>query len=222
MRLLYISPTLHGYIFAILGSMDSDTVSKITAIKLWLGTGSINIFGIQLSGKDTQGHLLADSLGAPLVGGGEVLRSSLIPESAREALRQGKYIDSKEYLDIMVPYFSRVEYKNRPLILSSVGRRSGEEQSVIAALVQAGHPIKAVVVLELDEAEAFRRLEKSDRGRQDDHHENLASRINEFKAKTLPVIDAYKQLGLLLVVDGSKPREVVFKDIIDELYKFAI
>jgi len=36
---------------------------KIVAIKKWLGTGSINIFGLPMSGKDTMGIRLAEALG---------------------------------------------------------------------------------------------------------------------------------------------------------------
>ena len=38
--------------------------AKIAKIKTWLGTGSINIFGLPMSGKDTQGIKLAEALNA--------------------------------------------------------------------------------------------------------------------------------------------------------------
>jgi adenylate kinase len=203
--------------------MDRGVIDtrKIKKVKKWLGSGSINIFGIQFSGKDTQGRLLANTLDCPLIGGGDILRSSEIPDRAKEALKLGKYIDSQDYLNIMLPYFNRTELVNRPLILSSVGRWIGEEVSVIEALQSSGHQIKAVVYLKLDEDESYKRLDKSDRGRDDDHHENLRSRINEFKSKTLPVVEAYKKYCPVLEIDGSPAPEKVFSNLINSLYKIA-
>ena len=42
---------------------------KINTIKSWLGTGSINIFGLPMSGKDTQGLRLAEALRRHLAAG---------------------------------------------------------------------------------------------------------------------------------------------------------
>ena len=48
---------------------------KIETIKEWLGTGSINIFGLPMSGKDTQGIKLAEALGAKFLSSGLIIRA---------------------------------------------------------------------------------------------------------------------------------------------------
>ena len=48
---------------------------KIETIKAWLGTGSINIFGLPMSGKDTQGIKLAETLGAKFLSSGMIIRA---------------------------------------------------------------------------------------------------------------------------------------------------
>lgn len=193
----------------------------ITKITQWLGTGSINIFGMQFSGKDTQGEHLAHLFNAPLLGGGDILRNSVITEDLREALNKGLYVDSKEYIQIITPYLSKLEFKNKPLILSSVGRWIGEEEAIIGATQVAKHVIKAVVHLEIEESVAYRRMELADRGRDDDHHENLKSRINEFRIKTIPVIEVYGSKNLLITVDGNQSQDKVTSDILKALYKRA-
>lgn len=42
---------------------------QVQQIKAWLGTGSINIFGMPMSGKDTVGVRLAETLGGNFVFG---------------------------------------------------------------------------------------------------------------------------------------------------------
>lgn len=191
----------------------------IKAIATWLGTGSINIFGMQFSGKDTQGKYLAEIFGGPLIGGGEILRNTVVPKHIQDALDNGLFIDSTDYIKIITPYLSKQEFANKPLILSTVGRWIGEETAILEATKLANHPIKAVVELKIDESTAFKRLEIADRGRNDDHYTNVKSRIEEFKTKTLPVLEVYKQMGLLISVDGTKTSEVVSEELIIQLYE---
>ena len=94
------------------------------------------------------------------------------------------------------------------MILSSVGRWIGEESGVIDALKAANHELKAVIYLELDEDTVRSRweaLEQHDNrgGRYDDTAEILEKRLVEYREKTLPVIDAYETLGLLIRLDGN-------------------
>ena len=49
---------------------------KIQFIKEWLGTGSINIFGLPFSGKDTVGVRLAEDLGGRFLSSGMILRAA--------------------------------------------------------------------------------------------------------------------------------------------------
>lgn len=195
-------------------------------IESWLEAGSINIFGRPFAGKDTQGNILAETFGATLLGGGDILRNSEIPERAKEALHRGELIPSEDYVDIVLPYLSKEEFAGKPLILSSVGRWTGEEEGVIAALEAAGHPLKAVVYLDLPEDivhQRWRALEIHDDrgGRADDTEEVLDRRLQEFREKTLPVLESYKKLGLLITVNGNQPAEIVSAEILTKLADFT-
>jgi len=204
--------------------MDNPEVEKI---KKWLGTGSINIFGWPFSGKDTQGKRLAELFGASLIGGGEILRSREdIPEHVRKAVDVGDLVPTDEYLQIVSPYLAKQEYVGRPVVLSSVGRWHGEEQAVLDAATNGKHPIKAVIYLMLDKTVANERAKNSkraaDRGqRADDAAVYLQNRYKEFENKTLPVIDFYRQKGLLVEVDGSLPPDEVTEQIISKLVSFS-
>lgn len=188
----------------------------------WLGTGSINIFGRPFAGKDTQGRILAETFDGTLLGGGDILRNSEIPEHVNEALHRGELVPTKDYVKIVLPYLSRNEFIGKPLILSSVGRWIGEEKGVIEALQEASHPLKAVVYLDLPEEivlERWRALEHHDNrgGRHDDTEEILEKRLYEYREKTLPVLDEYKKLGLLIKIDGNQPADKVSQDILEAL-----
>lgn len=195
-------------------------------IKKWLGTGSINIFGPPFAGKDTHGHRLAKQLDAVLMGGGEILRGVGIPSQVKELHRTGRLFPSDVYFSFVLPYLQQTKFDGKAIILSSVGRSKGEETVVLQAAAEAGHPIKAVVYLNVDESVIWDRWEHSDshknRGnREDDSKEALKIRLTEFKNKTLPVIDFYRQQGLLIEVDSNRAKDTVSGDILESLLKFS-
>lgn len=196
---------------------------ELEAIRAWLGTGSINIFGMPFAGKDTQGGILADLLNGALLGGGQILRSSVIPPEIKRELDAGNLFPTEEYQRIVLPYLSSKQFDGKPLILSSVGRWHGEEDGVLGAAKAAGHPVKVVLVLTVDEPTARARHAQAhitaDRGkRADDAPEVLNNRLNEFRDKTLPVIDFYRTQGLLTEIDGTPEPPEVTKSILEQLY----
>jgi adenylate kinase len=196
---------------------------QISDIKTWLGSGSINFFGRPYSGKDSQGERLTSEIGGHLLGGGAILRASVIPPHVQEKMESGALIDSDDYVSIVLPFLSGEDFAGKPLILSAVGRFSGEEPSVIAALEAAGHPLKAVISLVSDESISIERWharhDVNDRlGRADDtEYAVLETRLAEYREKTEPVIEFYREKGLLIEIDATKSREQVTDDILAQL-----
>ena len=197
---------------------------QINLLKQKLGTGSINIFGRPFAGKDTQGEKLTKLFDAKMLGGGDIIRNSVIPPEIKKIQDSGALVPSENYVDIVLPYLSKPEFKSHPLILSSVGRWIGEELGVINALEAANHSLKAVIYLDIDEKTVTERwnLREKDGIRQDradDTLEILQKRLNEYQTKTIPVIQRYAELGILIRIDGSLTADEVFEQIITELTK---
>ncbi len=199
---------------------------KIESIKQWLNTGSINIFGLPMSGKDTQGIKLAEALNAKFLSSGMIIRA-MEKETSQNLSGGGALIPTNLFFEWVLPYLERRDLFDYPLILSSIGRWYGEENQVMSVAAGAGHEIKAVIYLNIPESEATNRFYKAkelnDRGdRTDDQDiETFNTRLKEFSEKTKPVLDHYETLGLLININGNQSREAVFTSIIDELYTLA-
>lgn len=210
------------YFCAIIVTMEE----KFNVIKSWLGTGSINIFGLPMSGKDTQGIRLAEALGAKFLSSGLIIRAMEL-ENRKHYSEHGALIPTDVFYKWVLPYFDRNDLKNYPLILSSIGRWFGEEDSVMSAAAEAGHEIKAVILLNVSEADVENRFNAAkaigDRGeRKDDKNiETFRTRLEEFRTKTLLVLQHYKNLNLLINVNGDQSREAVFNEIVEKLYALA-
>ena len=205
---------------------------KLAYIKEWLGTGSINIFGLPMSGKDTVGIKLAESLGARFLSSGMIIRA-MEQEKGEHYTEGGALAPTDVFYDWVLPYFARPDLKESALVLSSVGRWSGEENEVMSAAAEAEHPIKAAILLNISEADVESRWETvRDNGvretgqevtkREDDKSRGIFGvRIKEFIEKTMPVIQHYQALGLLVQVRADMTREEVFAELVDRLYDFA-
>ena len=210
---------------------------KINTIKEWLGRGSINIFGLPMSGKDTVGIKLAEALGARFLSSGMIIRA-MEKEQNQHYTDGGDLAPTDVFYDMVLPYFHREDLMESALILSSVGRWAGEEDKVIEEAEDAGHPTKAVILLNVSEADVQVRWEAVREAgqreslaqgqpqqliqREDDKERSVfEKRIAEFKEKTIPVIQHYQQLGLLVPVQADMSREEVFELVVEKLYQFA-
>lgn len=199
---------------------------KISFIKEWLGTGSVNVFGLPMSGKDTVGIRLAELLGARFLSSGMIIRQ-VEAERNEKITANGQLAPTDLFYDVVLPYFEREDLRENSLILSSVGRWSGEEDRVMEAAEQGGHPIKAAIILNLSEQDVLDRWEVAqmlnDRGgRADDKELSVfKTRIQEFKEKTLPVIVHYQKLGLLVPAQADLDRASVLGEVVEKLYQFA-
>lgn len=206
--------------------MDKHNLNeKVEIIKNWLDTGSLNIFGLPMSGKDTVGMRLADNLQAKFLSSGIIIRA-YESEQNKDMTGSGRLIPTNTFYDIILPYFSREELRNDALVLSSVGRWSGEEDKIMEAAKAGGHEIKAVILLDLTEEEVKNRFEVAktlnDRGeRADDSNiEVFETRLAEFREKTMPVLNHYDELKMLVKVPAIGSRDEVYANVVDRLVEF--
>ena len=196
---------------------------KITSIRTWLGTGSINIFGLPMSGKDTVGTRLASTFQAEFLSSGAILRTN------NNTPHTGAHTPTDKFYEIILPHLANPSYTNKPLILSSIGRWGDEKLVVMETLEKANHPLRATILLDITEDEVWSRWEKSkilgDRGNRTDDYEKdvLKTRIAEFNTKTYPdTVAYYQQLGLLIHVPANAPRTQVFDSVLEKLYNFTL
>ena len=214
------------------GTITFMNDSKIEFIKAWLGAGSINIFGIQFSGKDTVGKRLADDLDTEFLSSGDIVRAARNNNPNEDIRKATKLSDSgvltptDEFKQLIIPYLYDKRLDGKPLVLGSVGRWIGEETSVLNALKKGDHDTKAILVLNISEDEIWRRWNtiRNERngGRLDDMNKNrVKTRLDEFRDKTLPVINKYREMDLVIDINGEQSRDQVYDETINKLYEFA-
>jgi len=177
----------------------------------------IILIGIQGAGKSTQGNILSEKLGIPYLSTGHIFR-----EMAKEKTKLGRYIKEimnagylipdEKTVEIVKKYLEKPEYINGYII-------DGFPRTVAQAKAFENGAKKAVYLRVSDE-EALRRISfRNGDGRSDESPAAIAKRIESFHVHAEPVIDYYRQKGILIEIDGEKPIEEISKDILGSIGK---
>jgi adenylate kinase len=199
--------------------------TQLQPISTWLGSGSIDIFGAQFSGKDTQCERIANLLNGIYISSGDIFRKTG-DQRTRQAIGKGGFAPTDVFMNLVLPYFSRPDFVNHPMMLSSIGRGPDEPAAVIEAAEKAGHPLKAVIHLLIDESTIYTRWEQMHEvglrdHREDDTIDSLKQRLKLFKEVTMKNIEFFHQQGPVIEINGNQSIEAVEFDILQGLYKLA-
>ncbi len=178
------------------------------------------LLGVQGSGKSTQGNLLSDYFKVPYLSTGQIFRvlakeDTHLGHEIKMLMTNGYLIPDDKTLEIVTDYLSRNEYK-KGFILDGYPRNITQAESFPTA-------IDKVVYIEVSDEEARRRIQgrnsNKDQVRPDDTPEAITRRINIFHQFTKPLLEYYKEKGILLEVNGEQSVEQIHKEIIDKLKK---
>lgn len=163
------------------------------------------VMGPPGAGKGTQSELLARRLKGIHLSSGQLLRQRRDTKLAA-TMAAGELVDSTEIEAIMTEVMSKVS-AGQPIILDGFTRMVSEAEWLTDHLKSIGRAAATVIYLKIDRAESLARNLK--RGRPDDRPEVQVERWREYDRVTLPVLDYYRQLGLLHEVDGEGSVETV-------------
>lgn len=176
----------------------------------------IILIGIQGSGKSTQGNLLSQKLDIPYLSSGHIFREMAKEKTPlgryiKETMNAGYLIPDDKTLEIVQEYLGREEY-SQGYILDGFPRTVPQAEKFV-------NGIKAVFYLRVSDKEALWRLAGRDDGgvREDNTLKAIMKRIDLFHEKTEPVIDYYRQKGVLHEIDGEKSIEEISQEIMNKL-----
>ncbi len=155
------------------------------------------------AGKGTQAARVAEHLGIPHVSTGEMFRRH-VAEGTGLGLRVKEIMEAGEYVPdeitiAMLAERSAAEDAADGFILDGFPRTPGQAEALDVLLDDK--PLDRVVVFEVDEDELVRRILA--RGRADDTEEAIRTRFSVYQEQTAPLVDLYKDRGVVIVVDGS-------------------
>jgi adenylate kinase len=182
-----------------------------------VGAVRVVLLGAPGSGKGTQGEVLAERLRVPHIASGELLRQATRTEVGRE---MAGYLDRGELVpdDLVVALMGDVLTKamdSGGYILDGFPRNRAQAERLEAVAAP-----EAVVYLALPDDVARQRMARraGKAGRSDDADDNVIERrLRLFHAQTEPLLDFYRDRGLLIAVDACETPEAVSTAILEAL-----
>jgi len=174
------------------------------------------LIGIQGSGKSTQGTLLSEKLGIPYLSTGHIFREiskEKSPEGRyiKETMNAGYLISDDKTLEIVSEYLSRPAYE-KGYVLDGFPRTSAQAQAF-------RNGINKVVYLRVSDKEALWRISGRADTREDETLPAIRKRIDLFHRFTEPVLDYYRNKGVLVEIDGEQSIEKILGEIMDAIEK---
>jgi adenylate kinase len=154
-------------------------------------------------GKGTQGIRLAEHLGVEHVSSGDLLRAA-VAERTPLGVQVETYMNAGELApDALVTEAIRPILKTRDdYVLDGFPRRLAQAEGV---------DFDVVVFLDVPFDVVKQRLLA--RGRADDTPEVIDNRLREYDEDTHPLIDHYREKGVLLRVDGDRPEDEIAAEL---------
>lgn len=170
--------------------------------------------GGQGSGKSTQAKMLVEKLDLPLVEMGQLLRNRTAEDNQeakqiRSALKIGILVKDEIVISTLKARIEKSDCRSG-YILDGYPRNNAQLKGLPSG-------VDKVYYINISDDEAVKRLTK--RGRSDDTKEAIAKRLEIYHQQTEPLLDVFRQRGILDEVDGERTIEEVHKDILERVEK---
>jgi len=160
------------------------------------------------AGKGTQAKAVAEHFKIPAISTGDIFRANVSQGTplGREAKR---YMDAGEYVPDQV---TNLMVRNRiddpdaesGFLLDGYPRTLDQVEELDGMIQFTGHRLDAVVSLSVQDDELVQRLlqRAALEGRADDTEDVIRRRQEVYAEQTAPLIDVYRERGILIEVDG--------------------
>ncbi|WP_159500195.1 adenylate kinase [Microbacterium sp. 18062] len=171
-------------------------------------TPRLLIVGPQGSGKGTQGLRIAEAFGIPAVSTGDVFRANIA-----EGTDLGRQVQAIIAAGDLVPdELTSAVVRDRlaqadaavGFLLDGYPRNLGQVADLDGFLESRDESLAAVVELSVPRDESISRLARraEEQGRTDDTEEVIANRLAIYERETAPILDVYRERGLVDAIDG--------------------
>lgn len=204
------------------------------------------LFGIQGSGKGTQGKILAEKIGAAYFEtGGELRRlaaeNSELGKKVKSIIDAGHLVPNEVVMEIVENFVKNSARSDMPIIFDGIPRNAEQNASFTALLQKLSRPFTGIY-FELSREEAENRLLKRRMcsacktvypasytntvcekcggqliARADDNADSIRTRIDIFYKETLPIIEQWHTAGKMIDLNGAGKIEAVSRELLSKL-----
>jgi len=187
------------------------------------GSARFLIVGPQGSGKGTQGVLVAEAFGVPQVATGDIFRANVsggteLGKRVQAIIEAGDLVPDALTSELVRDRLAQPDAAHG-FLLDGYPRNRGQVDDLAGFLAGRGEALDAVIELEVPRDESITRLHDRavKQGRTDDTEEVIANRLAIYERETAPILDVYREQGIVLRIDGVGSLDEVTQRIFDAL-----
>jgi len=207
---------------------------------------NIILLGPQGSGKGTQARLLTEKLGLFYIESGDLLRAAAKDDPRIDEIinKQGQLLPDTETFSIVTDYINNNKPEANDLLFDGYPRTIKQYELLQKWLGEKGSKIDCGFYLNISDEEAIKRLsarrmdpssgkiynlitdppepevnKDSLIQRPDDRPDAIKKRLGWFKTTVAPMIELIRKDIPFYEVDGERPIQVIFADILQKLGK---
>jgi adenylate kinase len=181
------------------------------------------IMGPPGAGKGTQAKFVAEHFKIPAISTGDIFRAN-VSQGTPLGVEAKRYMDAGEYVpdevtNAMVKDRLAQDDARESFILDGYPRTLDQVSTLDGILDELGRPLDVVLALTVDSEELIGRLLKRAQtsGRADDTEEVIRHRQEVYTAETSPLLEVYRDRGILREVDGMGDIDEVARRIDEAL-----
>ena len=179
------------------------------------------IFGPPGAGKGTQADFIVNKFNLFKLSTGEVLRNEIksktqLGKEISSIINSGSLVSDNIVERLVETFINDKKYKDR-LIFDGYPRNLIQAKTLQKLLIKHGQEISLVLKLSVSLETITKRIleRRAIEKRKDDSKEIAIKRYQTYEKSTEPVIEYYKKLNLLKVIDGERTIDQINKEISD-------
>jgi adenylate kinase len=173
------------------------------------------------SGKGTQGERLAKRFDIEHIAAGDLLRAEVAEQTplgrqAQLVMQRGELVPDEVILGLILPKVLAAAEGNG-YVLDGFPRSVDQAVEARKLAEQEDAGPDCVLYLDAPREELVRRImgRAQAEGRSDDNRETVANRLRVFAEATEPLVDYYRERGLLRMIDAAQPEDDVAVAILE-------
>ena len=184
----------------------------------------IVLLGPPGSGKGTQSKFLVEKFGFIQISTGDLLRDqvqqkdSLMGKEISEIMKNGELVPDEIVIKLIIEKITI--YKEKNIIFDGFPRNINQAKVLDESLAKISVLLDKAVFIDVDheilKERIISRINESDdeNKRSDDNVQTLVKRIDVYKKNTLPIVEYYREKGILTEINGMLKIEEVSQQIL--------
>jgi adenylate kinase len=181
------------------------------------------IMGPPGAGKGTQAKVIANRYHIPAISTGDIFRAN-VSAGTPLGVEAQRYMDAGEYVPDQITNLmvrNRIDEEDAVpgFLLDGYPRTVAQVEELDGMIKFTGHELDGVLVLTVDDDELVGRLlqRAETDGRADDTEDVIRRRQEIYNEQTAPLIEVYRDHGILVEVDGMGEVDEVTERLLEAL-----